>query len=193
MSADTMQQPRVRRFTVAEYHRMGDAGILSEEDRVELIDGEIVEMTPIGSRHAACVDRLNRILSSRLSDRAQVRIQSPIFLNDISEPQPDAALLRLKAGDYADGHPGPGDVLLVVEVADTTLNYDRTVKAPRYAAAGIPELWVVDLQAACVEVYRHPRERGYRERVIYFRGEVWEPVDFPGVTVAVDDVLPPEG
>jgi len=132
-----MAAPLVRhRFTVEEYHRMGQAGILSEDDRVELIEGEIVEMAPVGSRHAACVKRLNALLSRRAGGRALVSVQDPIRLGEHSEPQPDLALLKPREDFYAAAHPGPEDVLLVIEVAETSLEYDREVKLPSTLGRG---------------------------------------------------------
>ena len=152
-----------RLFTVEEYHRMGEVGILGEDDRVELIEGEIVQMSPIGSRHAACVDRLLQNLMDKVKGRAIVRVQSPIRLGDRSEPQPDLVLLRPREDFYASGHPGPGDVLLVIEVAESSAEYDREVKVPLYARYGIVEVWLVDLERNRVEVYREPKEGRYWE------------------------------
>lgn len=129
-----------RSFTVEEYHRMAEAGILREDDRVELLEGEIVEMTPIGSRHAACVDRLNQLGVRGVGPRAIVRVQSPVRLGERSEPQPDLTLLRARPDFYAHAHPGPADVLLIIEVAEASADADRTVKMPLYARAAIPEV-----------------------------------------------------
>src|ERR671938_544657 len=134
-----------RCFSVDEYYRMGEAGILTEDDRVELIEGEIIEMSPIGSRHAACVNRLNTLLGRHLRQTAIVSVQNPIRLDAYSEPEPDVALLRPRADYYESGHPTPADALLIVEVADTSADYDRIIKLPLYAKAGIPEAWLVDL------------------------------------------------
>lgn len=152
-----------RLFTVDEFHRMAEARVFGEDDRLELIAGEIVEMTPIGSRHAACVDRLARQLQQQTGATTIVRVQSPIVLGADSEPQPDISVLRYRSDFYRDRHPGPGDVLLVIEVADTSIIIDRGTKLPLYARAGIAEVWIVDLTAAAVEVYRQPGPEGYRE------------------------------
>jgi Uma2 family endonuclease len=193
MSIYSKQGPhhRLHRFTVREYHRMGEVGILHEDERVELIDGEIVEMTPIGSPHAACVDRLNRLFSSALADRAQVRVQSPVRLDDANEVQPDISLLRMKATSYADAHPGPDDVLLVVEVADTSLEFDRTTKLSLYARFGIQEVWLVNLPDSCVEVHRRPTGKTYRTRALHSEGESCQPEAFTDVSLRVDDIIPP--
>ncbi len=126
-----------RRFTVHEYHQMGQAGILGEDDRLELLEGEIVEMAPIGSRHQAVVDRLTRLFSNRLGDAAVVRVQGPVRLGEETEPQPDLLLLAPRADFYASAHPGPDDVLLLVEVSDSSTEYDREMKLPLYARYGI--------------------------------------------------------
>lgn len=176
-------------FTVEEYHRMGEAGIFRENDRVELIEGEIVEMTPIGSRHAACVDRVAQLFFERAARRAIVRVQNPIRLGKHSEPQPDLVLLRPRPDFYAQGHPGPEDVLLLVEVAETSAEYDRTIKLPLYARSGIPEVWLVDLAAAAVEVHRRPTPEGYQEVQRVRRGERVSSQAFPDLDLAVDEVL----
>ena len=121
------------RFTTTEYDRMAEAGVLGEDDRVELIEGEILEMSPMGRRHAACVDRLTRLLVRGVGDAAIVRVQNPIVLSDHNEPQPDLALLRPRVDFYTAEHPGPEDALLVVEVSDSSVEYDRQIKVPLYA------------------------------------------------------------
>lgn len=184
MSAPTT----VRRFTVREYHRMAEAGILTEDDRVELLRGEVVEMEPVSSRHAACVDRLNRLLG-RVGDEAVVRVQSPIRLDERSEPEPDVALLRPDPAFYAEGHPGPGDVLLVVEVADTSRGYDREVKLPLYARAGVREAWVVDLEADEILKATGPDPEGYGRHDVRRRGDVLSPESFSELELAVEEIL----
>ena len=178
-----------RRFTVDEYHRMAEAGILSEDDRVELIDGEIVEMVPIGSRHAACVDRLTRLFTSQVGDQAIVRVQSPIRLGRRSEPQPDIALLRPRADFYASAHPGPEDVLLVVEVAETSVEADREVKLSLYGRAGVLEAWLVDLSGEIIEVHRNPSPDGYRSVQQFTRGQTLSPQAFPDLGLLVERIL----
>lgn len=178
-----------RRFTVEEYQRMVPAGILSEDDRVELIRGEVVQMTPIGRRHAGVVDRLTQLLVSRLGGRAIVRVQGPLPLPPDSQPQPDLLLLRPCPDFYVDTSLRPGDVLLLIEVADTTAGTDRTVKTPLYAEAGIREVWLIDLAAAHVEVYRGPGPRGYRETRMVGRGQILTPEAFPDLSLTVDEIL----
>ncbi len=178
-----------KRFTIEDYHRMGRAGIFSEDDRVELIDGEIVVMTPIGSPHAGKVDRLNNILTPRLAGRATVRVQNPVLLPPDSEPQPDLALIRPRPDFYERAHPRADDVLLLIEVSDTSLEYDRTVKLPLYARAGIPEVWIVDLAGECVEVYREPQPHGYRHVRRFTRGQSLTPSALPDLRLSVDEIF----
>lgn len=178
-----------RPFTVAEYHRMGEAGILSESDRVELIEGELVAMSPVGSRHVGTVHILNQLLVVAVGNRGLVSVQSPIRLDDRSEPEPDVAVLRPRADYYRTALPGPPDVLLVIEVSDSTLAYDRAVKAPLYAAHGLSELWIVDLVGQKIEVYRRPEEGRYTDVSRVGAGSTLEPVLLPGVLVLVAAVL----
>jgi len=180
---------RRRRFTREEYHRMADAGILHEDDRVELIEGEIVLMTPIGRRHAACVAELNRLLVPAVGNRALLWPQNPITLPNESEPQPDIVLLRPRADRYRQDDARPEDVLLLVEVADTSQRYDRTVKLPLYSAAGIPEVWIVDLAGEVIEVYRRPTPSDYSQVERVGRGGVVAPGAFPDIVLPVDTIL----
>jgi hypothetical protein len=178
-----------RRFTIDEYHRMGEAGVLSEDDRVELLDGEIVQMSPIGSPHAGCVDRLNALFTRRFGDRAIVRVQNPIILDRRSEPQPDVALLAPRPDFYSAAHPRPRDVLLAVEVMDTSRGYDRTLKLPLYARAELREVWLVDLTAQALEVYRGPALRGYRQQQRLVPGRALAPLAFPRLRFRVREIL----
>ena len=158
------------RFTVEDFAHMGEAGILAVEDRVELIDGEIREMAPIGPSHAGIVDRLAELLIVRLAGRANVRIQNPIRLGGHTEPQPDLVVARHRLDSYTGRHPTADDVLLVIEVADSSLLYDQVEKAPRYATAGIPEAWLVDVSGETVTVYSGPGPDGYTEVRLLDRG-----------------------
>ena len=175
-------------FTTDEYHRMVRAGILSENDRVELIEGEIVKMSPIGSRHAACVKHLNSILNKRL-DHVIVSIQDPIVLNDYSEPQPDVALLKPREDYYAGSLPTADDVLLIIEVADTSVEYDRNVKLPLYARSRIPEVWLAVLPEDLVEAHSGPINGVYQEVRYLHRGESISPGNLPAFVLRVDDIL----
>lgn len=168
---------------------MAEAGIFNEDDRVELLEGEIVDMAAIGSRHAACVKRLNRFFSEQLRERVIVAVQDPVRLSELSEPQPDVVLLRPRPDDYAGGHPGPDDVLLVVEVGDTTAAWDRGRKLPLYAAAGVREVWLVDLPAERVEVCRRPEGPAYGEVRVAVPAEHIAPQAFPEVSLPVRDLL----
>ena len=180
-----------RLFTVDEYYQMTAAGILHEDDRVELIAGEIIQMAAIGSRHAGCVNRLTQSFVLHVAGRAIVTIQNPIHLNNRSEPQPDMSLLAPRSDFYTAGHPGPQDVLLVVEVADTSVGFDRDTKIPLYGRAGIREAWLVDLTQDHIEVHRQPARtrRGYRDVQRYTRGMYLSLLAFPDLHVMVEDIL----
>lgn len=180
---------RTRRFTVDEYVRMGETGILAEGDRVELLDGEVVRMPPIGPVHASIVDRLNHALVTALGDRAVVRVQNPTVLDEHSQPQPDLVVARARPGGYRSAHPGPADMLLVVEVADSSVGFDRDVKLPLYARAGIAEVWIIDVAANRVEVHRHPRGEVYDQRSVVTSGEALSVPGFDDATADVDAVL----
>ena len=176
-------------FTVAEYDRMAEARVLTEDKRVELIEGEIIERSPIGKRHAACVGRLTNLFGKLLAEKAIVWVQNPIVLNDYSEPQPDVALLKRRDDFYEHSLPAPADVLLVVEVADTTLEYDRQVKAPLYARAGIAEVWVVNLVDEQIEVYSQPVNGTYQRQRRAVRGETINSPETLNLALSVDDIL----
>ncbi|WP_295392884.1 Uma2 family endonuclease [uncultured Thiodictyon sp.] len=163
MSAIAHTLARVHRLSVADYHRMGETGILGPELRTELIDGEIIEMPPIGHPHAGTVKLLANLLKEAVGSAAILAVQDPVWLDDHSEPLPDIALLRPRPDYYRNGHPGPADVLLLIEVADSSLRYDREVKLPRYARGGIPEAWLVDLGGNRLHIYRAPGANGYAD------------------------------
>ena len=177
------------RFDVDEFARMGEAGIFTEDDRVELIDGEVREMTPIGPPHAGIVNHLTEVMVTRLAGRANVIVQNPIRLDRHTEPQPDLAVARRRKSFYADRHPEPDDVLLVVEVADSSLRYDRAEKVPRYARAGIPEAWLIDVEAGTVTVYTDPRPEGYARQQARQRGEHLVASRVSDLRLAVDDLF----
>ncbi len=177
------------RFTADDVERMVHAGVLRPDDRVELIEGELVDMVPIGWAHQACVDRLTEFFVRRLAGRALVRVQGPLRLSEQSVPQPDLALLRPDETYYAHGGPTAGDVFLVIEVSDTTLAYDRDVKVPLYARHGVPEVWVIDLTGERVLVYRDPGTEGYRVSREERPGGLLEPFRVPGLRVPVAELL----
>ncbi len=168
---------------------MVDTGLLTEDARVELIDGEIIEMPPIGSPHAGKVKRLNRLLSSVVGDKAIVSAQDPVVMGEHDEPQPDLAVLRWRDDFYEDAHPGPGDVLLIIEVSDTTVRFDRGVKVLLYARHGIPETWLVNLQQQCLEVYRDLRDGRYQRVEKYQSGSV-SPECLSDIKVTLQDLFP---
>jgi Uma2 family endonuclease len=177
------------RFTADEYHQMAEAGVLRDDDRVELIEGEIVDMTPIGPRHGAVVNRLNHALARACGERAIVQIQGSIRLGLHSEPQPDVALLRPRPDYYESALPGPESVLLLIEVGDTSLAYDRGVKLPLYARAGIRETWLVDLEASRVEVHLEPGPEGYRRSETRGPGDRLAPMALPGVSLSAVEIF----
>lgn len=177
-------------FDIETYHKMIEAGVFREDDRVELIQGRILDMTPIGKQHAACVNRLNSLFSRHLQGRAIVSIQNPVlFSAEQSEPQPDLALLQWREDFYEASLPGPEDIFLLVEVADTSQEYDRGLKIPLYARVGIPEAWLVDLKARVVEVYRDPSPEGYRTCQKVGPGGTLSPIAFPDVHLPVEALV----
>ncbi len=178
------------RFTVADYHRMAEAGIFDEDSRVELIRGQIIDMAAIGAPHLGIVNRLNRLLIPLLAGRATLSVQNPVRLDDGSEPVPDFAVLRLRADDYVTVTPSAPDTLLLIEVSDTTIKFDRAVKAPLYAETGIPEFWIVNISEAVIEVYRRPQGDAYAEIDRAVRGRTLPIPALPGVTIAVADIFP---
>lgn len=179
-----------RLFTVHDYHRMGEAGILQEDDRVELIYGEIVTMSPIGNPHNAAVDRATRALVLAAGERAIVRIQGSVRLNLYNEPQPDVVLLKPRDDFYAKDGAEPADILLIVEMADSSLKYDRRLKARLYAEMGVAEYWVADLNGECVFVYSDCREKSYRLIRQFRKGEILAPELLPECRIAVENLLP---
>lgn len=185
----TLLETQRRRFDVTEYYRMVEAGIIGEDDRVELIEGEIVEMAAMGSRHAACVRRLEALLNHRAGQAGIVSTQCPIRLDDNSEPEPDLALLKPREDFYSREHPGPDDVLLVVEISDASLEYDTEVKLPLYARAGILEAWLVNLATETIEMHTDPSSGEYRQTRRARRGEKLSSNSVPGLEIPAGDVL----
>jgi Uma2 family endonuclease len=186
-----MQSETIKKlFTVREYHRMGEVGILGPEDRTELIDGEVIRMSPTGHRHAMCVTRAIHAFAVALSGKALVNTQNPLVLNDYSEPQPDLVLLKYRSDFYkSKQYVGPEDALLVLEVSDTTLRFDLTIKLPRYAVAGVPELWIENLIADELLVFREPTGEAYTTNLTLKRGESVSLAAFPEVLFKVEDLL----
>ena len=176
-------------FTVADFARMVEAGILAEDDRVELIDGEVRAMSPIGPRHVAIVNRLNALLSRQVADNAIVSVQNPIQLTDYTEPQPDIAVLRPREDFYAHALPLPADVLLVVEVAESSLEYDREEKIPRYAQMLIPEVWLIDVERETVTQYTRPDGTRYSREQTLVRGQRIVSDTVSNLRLSIDGIL----
>lgn len=168
---------------------MGESGILRQDARLELIEGEIIEMSPIGSAHAARVKFLTRLLYSLFGNTFILGVQDPVRLSDFSEPQPDISLLRWRDDDYGEKHPTPADVLLVIEVADATVVKDRTIKVPLYARSGVPEAWLVNIPEEQVEVYSDPADGSYRRAEVFGRGEEARSHTVEGLAVSVSELL----
>lgn len=178
-----------RYFNVDEYYRMAEVGLLSPDDRVELIEGEIVEMSPIGKTHGGTVKRSNNFLNRELGDALIVSVQDPIRIDDFSEPQPDLALLKPRKDFYRNSHPTSEDVLVVIEVSDTSLNYDRNVKLPLYARAGIPEAWLMILPKDVIEVHSQPKDGKYQKVQRLKRGKTLVSPTIPTFSCKVEDLL----
>jgi Uma2 family endonuclease len=178
-----------RPFNADEYHRLAEVGILSEEDRVELIEGEIIKVTPITPVQAACVMRLTEAFVQRVAQLAIVSVKNPIRLNDYSEPEPDICLLRRRGDLYASEIPTPNDALLVIEVADLAEDYNRDVMAPLYARAGIPEVWLAVVQRNHIEAYSQPKNGSYQTVRIVTGGESLSPTSFPDLVLTAEEIL----
>lgn len=189
VTGSTVQVPTHYRFTVEAFERLGQLGILDDNVRVELIDGEIIQMSAMGDRHVRCVNRLNRRLFMALGERVIISIQNPLVLSTNDEPQPDVAVLQPSAEDHL-GNPCPADVLFVVEVSDSTLRYDQSVKLPLYARSGIPELWIADLTGETITRYAAPEQGRYSSMTSFHRGESITSYVLPDLTLLVDDLLP---
>ncbi len=178
-----------RWFSVGDYYQMAEVGILTEDDRVELIEGEVLEMSPIGSRHAACVKRLNTLLNQQVGHTAIVSVQDPIYIDDFSEPQPNVALLWPRADFYAEEHPRSSDVLLVIEVADTSVELDRNKKLPLYARTGISEMVIVVLPEEMIEMHAEPVDGRYQQVRVLRRGDDLESDTISHLKLSVDAIL----
>ena len=195
MTTTPVKAPQVvretRKFTVEEYFRMVEAGILKPKERVELIEGDILVMPPMGSSHIGGVTRYARVFISRAGDRFTVLIQSTVRLGEHLAPEPDVAIVKFREDDYSFAHATLEDILLVVEVADSTLNYDRDVKAHIYGRASIPETWVLNLPGDCLERFTEPGPEGYTQHATLRRGDKIRPVSLPDVELAVEELLLP--
>ena len=177
------------RFSVKDYYRMAETGVLRPDARVELLDGKIIDMSPIGPFHGGLVKRLSRMFNLKAKGRWIVSTQDPLRLDDHSEPEPDVMLLKPAADDYTSRHPRSDDVFLLIEVSDTTLDFDRDTKLPAYGRAGVVEVWIVNLIEATVEVYREPNFTGYGNKAVLRAGDQAKPLAFPDVAVDVAELL----
>ncbi len=184
-----MPDRKSHRFSVKDYYRLAETGVLRPGERVELLDGNIIDMAPIGPLHAGLVMRFNRLLHECAKDRWLISVHNPVRLGDYSEPEPDLMLLRPSADDYCSRHPVPGDVFLLIEVSDSTLETDRDVKLPVYARAGVAEVWIVDLVNGTLEVYRQLQANGYASTRILHDGDLAAPAHFPDAVIEVTKLL----
>lgn len=184
------QVPARHRLSIADFLRMAQVGILREDDRIELIKGELIDMAPIGSKHASTVGVLTKLVILAAGEQGFVTSQSPVVLNDDSQPQPDLLLLKWRADYYVSALPQPGDVLLLIEVSDATLHFDRDIKIPLYAKSGIPEVWLVNLEDATIEVYREPSPEGYKLMLRPSREDAISPIHFAGFVLTPKNLFP---
>jgi len=181
----------VRLITVQEYHKMGETGIISADEKVELIEGQIIKKPMKGTSHEAAITRAERALRKPLEDRVLLRLQSAVRLSDYSEPEPDIAVVYPDAMDYEDHHPTPPEIYLIVEIADTTLKRDKESKAKVYAKAGINDYWVLDITNRQLYAFREPTATGYKNEQILSDDATISPIAFPNVTIKVSEMLRP--
>lgn len=188
MSTNLAALPR-RKFTVKEYHNFIEQGVFKPEERIELWEGEFIEISPIGKRHAGIVAGLTAYLNHLFFRKFVIWSQNPIVLDDLSEPQPDVCVLRGRDDFYRNESATAKDVLLAIEVADSTIKYDRDIKFPRYAENGIQEAWLIDLENDRVEIHTQPTAKGYKLVKILHRGDIAESTIFTEIKISVDDIL----
>lgn len=181
----------LRLLTVAEYHKMAEAGIFQPEERVELIAGQIIKMIAKGSVHTAAVTRTARVLRRLLENQAEIRKQYPVQLSNFSEPEPDIAVVKANSLDYADHHPTTAEVYLIIEVADSSFKYDCDIKGKIYAQAGIRDYWLLDVNERQLHVFREPTQQGYQSEVIFAEDGIVSPLQFPSITIAITQMLQP--
>ncbi|MFN7416297.1 MAG: Uma2 family endonuclease [Dolichospermum sp.] len=187
----TTESPlQLRLWTVDEYHRMAEAGIFEPSERVELLEGKIIWMIAKGTAHSSAVGRTNKLLQNRLGNQAWIAIQDPVKLNEQSEPEPDIAVVKIDPLDYADHHPTPAEVYLIIEVADSSLKLDTEIKAKAYSQAGIKDYWVLDVVKRELIVFRNPTAEGYQNREIITEHQNISPLDFPDLEIVVSQMLP---
>jgi Uma2 family endonuclease len=183
--------PSQRLFTAGEYQHLIEIGVLSEDERIELIEGRIVRMAPKNIEHVIATKRANRCFNRSLGERVIISVQDPILLNDFSEPEPDIVLHATPDDRYLENHPTPKDIFLVLEIADSSLAYDRDVKCPLFARNGVIHFCLLNLQNRELEDYREPGPNGYRRKQTYSEGESFNLVAFPKISIKVKDLLPP--
>ena len=181
----------LRKWTLKEYHKLGQMGFFHPEERVELLSGNIIKMSAKGTAHTSALGRTDRLLQNLFGNLAWVRMQDPIALDDNSEPEPDIALVRIDPLDYATHHPTPSEVYLIIEVADTSLTFDREIKAKAYARSGITDYWVLNVNERQLHVFREPADDGYQSEVILGETASISPLQFPTVNIAIQAMLPP--
>ena len=181
----------IRKWTVKEYHKLGEMGVFHPEERVELLSGNIIKMSAKGTAHTSALGRTDRLLQSLFGNLAWVRIQDPIALDDNSEPEPDIAVVRIDPFDYATHHPTPSEVYLIIEVADSSLTFDREIKAKAYARSGIADYWVLNVNNRQLHIFREPAVDGYQSELILGENGSISPLQFPTVNIAIQAMLPP--
>lgn len=181
----------LRKWTVEEYHKLGEIGFFHPEERVELLSGDIIKMSAKGTAHTSALGRTDRLLQNLFESLAWVRLQDPIALDDNSEPEPDIAVVRIDPFDYATHHPTPSEVYLIIEVADSSLAYDREIKAEAYARSGIADYWVLNVNERQLHVFREPAEDEYQSELILGENGIISPLQFPAVNIAIQAMLPP--
>lgn len=181
----------LRLWTVADYHRMAETGILDEDERVELLEGKIIWKSAKSTAHCSAVRRTNYLLHNCLRNQASISIQDPIKLNERSEPEPDVAVVQIDPLDYADHHPTPSEVYLIIEVADSSLKFDCETKGKAYAQVGITDYWVLDVVDRQLYVFREPNESGYQSKVILGEDGMISPLQFADLQIFVVEMLPP--
>ncbi|RUT08352.1 hypothetical protein DSM106972_015200 [Dulcicalothrix desertica PCC 7102] len=181
----------LRLWTVKEYHRMAETGIIDNSERVELLEGKVIWKSAKGTAHTCAVGRIDKLLQRRLGDRAWISVQDPVALSKNSEPEPDIAVVKIDPLDYADHHPTPEEVYLIIEVADSSLKFDCETKGKAYAKANIADYWVLDVIDRELYVYRQPTQEGYKSKIVLSEDKTISPLHFPDLVVNVCDILPP--
>jgi Uma2 family endonuclease len=181
----------LRIWTVEEYHRMAETGLLDEDERVELLEGKIIWMSAKGTAHSSANGRTGKLLQQLLGNQAWISIQNPITLNQRSEPEPDIAVVKIDPLDYADHHPTPNEVYLIIEVADSSLKFDCETKSIAYAQAKIADYWVLDVVNRQLYVFREPNQEGYQNKIILGESEIISPLNFPNLQISIWEMLPP--